>query len=322
MAAVPLTTLLGQIGPVFALVLVGAVLSGSERFGERAAATLNDLVYYLALPALIFGSVAESDLSAGIPLVALGVAVGMLLVAYLFGVGVALVARIGAREANAVGLVAGWGNVGYMGIPLTTAVLGPAAALAASLVSTLHTALAVSLFLVVATLVDHDHADGHPTRGTLALTLARRALGNPVVVAIVLGALVAAFRVPLPGPVATTVRLVGDMAAPGGLLALGILLRAALPALRAGRTRLATILGATAVKLVAMPALALGAVRLFAVPAPWAAVLVVMAAVPDAATVFVLTAQYRTWYRESTAVVVLTTVGAVVTVPVLLSVAL
>jgi malonate transporter and related proteins len=71
-----------------------------------------------------------------------------------------------------------------------------------------------------------------------------------------------------------------------------------------------------------MPALAIGAVQLFAVPAPWAAVLVVMAALPDAATVFVLTAQYRTWYRESTAVVVLTTVGSVVTLPLVLTLAL
>jgi malonate transporter and related proteins len=314
-------TLLGQIGPVFAVILLGVLLSRFDRFGESAAGTLNDLVYYLALPALIFTSVATSDLSAGIPLVALLVAVGVLLVAYGLGALVAVLARIGGREANAVGLVAGWGNVGYMGIPLTTAVLGPATALAASLISTLHTALAVSIFLVVATLVDHDR-DGHPTRGTLVITLARRVLGNPVVVAIVLGVGVAAFRVPLPGPVSATVGLVGGMAAPGGLLALGILLRGALPALRAGRARFAGIVGCTLIKLVVMPALAVGAVRLFAVPAPWAAVLVVMSALPDAATVFVLTAQYRTWYRESTAVVVLTTAGSVVTLPLVLSLAL
>ena len=194
-------TLLAQIGPVFAVILLGALLSRFERFGESAASTLNDLVYYLALPALIFGSVATSDLSAGIPLGALLVSVGVLVAAYGLGALVALLARIGGREANAVGLVAGWGNVGYMGIPLTTAVLGPATALAASLISTLHTALSVSIFLVVATLVDHDRHDGRPTRGALAVTLVRRVLGNPVVVAIALGVLLAAFRVPLPGPV-------------------------------------------------------------------------------------------------------------------------
>lgn len=315
-------TLLGQIGPVFAIILLGAALSGFERFGESAASMLNDLVYYVALPALIFESVATSDLSAGVPPVALLVAVGVLLVAYGLGALVALVARLGAREGNAVGLVAGWGNVGYMGIPLTTAVLGPATALAASLISTLHTALSISLFLVVATLVDHDRTDGHPTRGAVAVTLARRVLGNPVVIAIVLGVLPAVFRLPLPGPVSGTLRLVGDLAAPGGLLALGILLRGALPALRAGRARFAGIVGCALVKLVVMPALAVGAVHLFAVPAPWAAVLVVMSALPDAATVFVLTAQYRTWYRESTAVVVLTTAGSAVTLPLVLSLAL
>jgi malonate transporter len=64
-----------------------------------------------------------------------------------------------------------------------------------------------------------------------------------------------------------------------------------------------------------MPLLAAGAVRLLGLPAPWGAVLVVMAALPDAATVFVLTAQYRTWYRESTAVVVVTTALSLVTLP-------
>jgi predicted permease len=319
---VAFATLLAEIGPVFAVILVGVLVSRFERFGESAASTLNDLVYYLALPALIFHSTATSDLSAGIPLVALAVAVGVLLVAYGLGAATALVSRTAGREANAIGLVAGWGNVGYLGIPLTTAVLGPATALAASLVSTLHTALAVTIFLVVATLVDHDRTDGHPTRGTLALTLGRRVLGNPVVVAIAAGVLIAALRVPLPGPVSSAVGLLGDMAAPGGLLALGILLRGALPALRTGRAGTVGIVGCALVKLVVMPALAIGAVRLFAVPAPWAAVLVVMSALPDAATVFVLTAQYRTWYRESTAVVVLTTAGSVVTLPLVLSLAL
>ena len=50
--------------------------------------------------------------------------------------------------------------------------------------------------------------------------------------------------------------------------------------------------------------------------------IVLMCALPDAATVFVLMAQYRTWYRESTAAVVVTTVGSVVTLPVVLLLAL
>ncbi len=43
-------TLLGLIGPVFAVILVGALLSRFSRFGDATAATLDDLVYYLALP--------------------------------------------------------------------------------------------------------------------------------------------------------------------------------------------------------------------------------------------------------------------------------
>ena len=77
-----------------------------------------------------------------------------------------------------------------------------------------------------------------------------------------------------------------------------------------------------ALKLVVLPALAVGAVHLFGIPAPWAAVLVLMCALPDAATVFVLMSQYRTWYREATAAVVLTTVASIVTLPVVLTIVL
>jgi predicted permease len=305
--------LLSRILPVFAVIAVGAVAGRFERFDERTAAVLNDLVYWIALPALIFTSVAEADLSAGVPWSALVGSVAVVLLAYGLGWAAARLVRRPAPEAHAVGLVAGWGNVGYLGIPLTVAVLGPATAFAASLTSTLHTALAISLFLVGVTVGGRGH--GEDGAVALPLLLARRVLGNPVVLAIVAGVAVALLRIPLPRPVATTIEMLGDLAAPGGLFALGILLRGAVGALRESRAQWIPIGVAVVVKLVAMPALALGAVALLDVPAPWAAVLVVMAALPDAATVFVLTAQYRTWYRESTAVVVLTTVLSLVTLP-------
>jgi len=305
--------LLGRILPVFAVIAVGAVAGRFERFGERTATVLNDLVYWIALPALIFTSVAEADLSAGIPASALIASVAVLLVAYALGWLAARLARRPAREANAVGLVAGWGNVGYLGIPLTVAVLGPATAFAASLTSTLHTALAITVFLVAATL--GARGGGEENAVALPVLLAQRVLGNPVVIGIAAGAVVALLGVALPRPVATTIELLGDLAAPGGLFALGILLRGAVSALRESRAQWVPMGAAVLVKLVVMPLLALGAVAWLGVPAPWAAVLVVMCALPDAATVFVLTAQYRTWYRESTAVVVITTVLSLLTLP-------
>jgi malonate transporter and related proteins len=305
--------LLGRILPVFAVIAVGALAGRFERFGERTATVLNDLVYWVALPALIFTSVAGADLSAGVPWSALVGSVAVVLVAYALGWAAARLVRAPTLEAHAVGLVAGWGNVGYLGIPLTVAVLGPATAFAASLTSTLHTALAISVFLVAVTVCGRGR--GEEGAVALPLLLARRVLGNPVVLGIAAGVAVALLRLPLPRPVATTIEMLGDLAAPGGLFALGILLRGAVGALRGSRSSWVPIGAAVLVKLVVMPALALAAVALLAVPAPWAAVLVVMAALPDAATVFVLTAQYRTWYRESTAVVVLTTVLSLVTLP-------
>jgi predicted permease len=306
-------TLLTQILPIFAVIAVGVVAGRWERFGERTAAVLNDLVYWVALPALIFASVAEADVSAGVPGSAVVASVGVVLLAYGLGWLTARLARRPAGEANAVGLVAGWGNVGYLGIPLTVAVLGPATAFAASLTSTLHTAVAIAVFLVVATL---DRRGGEEeSSAPLAALLARRVLGNPVVLGIAAGAVFAVTGARLPEPVAATVELLAAMAAPGGLFALGILLRGALTSLRGAGGQLVPLVAAVVIKLVVMPLLAAGAVRLLGVPAPWGAVLVVMAALPDAATVFVLTAQYRTWYRESTAVVVVTTVLSLVTLP-------
>ncbi|MEJ2863430.1 AEC family transporter [Actinomycetospora flava] len=305
--------LLSRILPVFAVIAVGAVAGRFERFGERTAAVLNDLVYWIALPALIFISVAEADLSAGVPGSALLASATVVVVAYALGWAAARLVRRPRREAHAVGLVAGWGNVGYLGIPLTVAVLGPATAFAASLTSTLHTALAISVFLVAVTL----DGRGRGEDGAVALPalLVRRVLGNPVVLGIAAGVAVALIGLRLPAPVATTITMLGDLAAPGGLFALGILLRGAVGALRESRAQWVPIGAAVAVKLLVMPALALGAVTLFGIPAPWGAVLVLMAALPDAATVFVLTAQYRAWYRESTAVVVITTVLSLVTLP-------
>ena len=45
--------LLGRILPVFAVIAAGAVAGRFERFGERTATVLNDLVYWIALGCLV-----------------------------------------------------------------------------------------------------------------------------------------------------------------------------------------------------------------------------------------------------------------------------
>ncbi|WP_232663445.1 AEC family transporter [Pseudonocardia sp. TRM90224] len=306
------------MAPLFAVVLIGYAASFRRTFDSGMAKTLNDFVYYVPLPALLFTSVARADLTAGIPMnFGLAIVAGIVVAWLLGAAGARLLFRRSVSVAGAVGMVAAYGNVAYLGVPLLIAIRGADAAFPAALGSLVHNLLCIGTFLAWATITEQRDtgpgaARSTTTTGSLTRTIARRVLLNPVALSVAAGLVVAGLRLQVPGPVWQTGILLGAAAAPGALFALGLTLRRAVDSLRAGALAVSEIGFAVQVKLILQPAVVLLLVT-FAFPMPplWALVTVLMAALPNAATCYVLAQQFDVHVQEVAATVVLSTLLAI-----------
>jgi predicted permease len=318
-------TILNAIVPLFAIVAVGYVASAFRVFQGNTAQAVNDFVFYIALPALLFLAVATADISAGVPWQFVVVAILSIVFAYALGMaGARVLFRRDGDKSLTVGLLSGYGNVAYMGVPLLLAALGPKAVLPAAIGQLVH-----NMFNMVCYPAAHTVLSARSTgpgamhrtesRTQLRRDITRKVVLNPVALSVAAGLVFAVLHIDLPKPVHTTIDMVGGAAAPGALFAVGLTLRKAVAGMRDGSVGTSEVGLTVAIKLVVMPAFAYLLVHtVFGMPAIWAAASVILAGLPNAATAYVLAQQARTHVQEAAAGVVVSTVAALATLSVLI----
>jgi predicted permease len=132
---------------------------------------------------------------------------------------------------------------------------------------------------------------------------------NPLIMSAVLGALVAAFHIPLPTALDRTLLFLQNAAAPTALFVLGVTV-----ALRPFDRVPWEVPGVIAIKLLIHPLIVFALMLLFGPFAqPWAATAVLMAALPPALNVFVMARQNNTWIEPASVAVLIGTFASVVT---------
>lgn len=312
-----LTTVLFSILPLFLIMLIGYLASRSAKFGAGAEPAISAFVFYIALPALLFKVVAEAKINEGIPLqfpliivaaCALFSALSILASRFLF--------RQDRPAAVQYALGSSFGNVAYLGVPVILGIVGSDAGLAAGIGQLTHNLFFMLLYPILFPLLAAAKTEG--SFGAKIRTAADKAiLKNPVVWGIAAGLLVAAIDVPLPGPIADTTNLLAAAAAPVALFAIGLTLRRTVTSLRSGHLSFAPVIGASLGKLIVFPVITvLIAGLLPGLPSDWYQVLVLLAAMPTSASGFIL-AQAETDNAEATAAnIVLSSILALVTIPV------
>ena len=278
--------------PFFALVLCGWLAARAQVLPTAAIPGLNAFVLYFALPCMLF------RFGAGLPVAqlldpwVLGIYVVVALA--IVGATIALTLSNAVRHKDAAfgALVAAFPNTGFMGVPLLTALLGPAAA--GPVIATILADLFVTSSLCIAIAQGHEAA-GHGARRA-AVSALRGALSNPLPWAIAAGALASATGLVLPGPVDEVVRMLGNAASPVALFTIGaVLWRAGQHAHTA--TPVGRFLPVALVKLFAHPALVFalgwGLQRTGAPISDFALmVLTLAAALPSASNVSLLAERY------------------------------
>ena len=309
----------GIVLPVFGLIGIGYAIAWTGMFEEAVGEALGDFVFAIAMPVLIFRTIATADFSGASPWrlwlpFFLGYAI-------VWAVGHVMVRKVFGRDARA-GLVGGisgaYGNVVMVGIPMSIAAYGDRGAAAIALIVAVHLPVMMAASAILIGRV--ERLDGIATaeidRRQALRSAAHNVVRNPIVIGIALGGLWWLVGIPLAGLTRTLVDRIADVATTLALLAMGMSLG------KYGMHRnVPAGLALSVLKLVALPALVFLLCRtLVAMPPVWAKVAVIAAACPTGVNAYVVASRFRTGEALSSNAITLTTALAVVTVAVWLHV--
>jgi hypothetical protein len=301
-----MVAILNVVLPVFGIILAGYLCGRFRVLGEASSEALNRFVYFLALPALFFISMARVPVG--------DVLNWRFLAAYVGGVAVTALAAVGIGRAmfpnrlaatGLQGLAAIFANTGYMGIPLLVTAFGPAAALPAIIATVLNGAviMALGIFIVEMDLSRERGAAGVVVDALLGV------VKSPLVLAAAAGILASSAGLAVPQAAGRFCDILGAAAPPAALFAIGLFM--------VGRSMTAGI-GETSWlvlhKLLVQPLVTAGiAFGLLPMDRVWAASAVTLAALPTGSLVFVLAQQYGVYTQRATAVILVSTVVSVIT---------
>ena len=296
--------------PVFAIILVGFLAGRRGVLGDASSEALNAFVYYVALPVLLFYSMArvKPETIFNVPFLAAYVGGGLIafilamaLSRWLFG------QRWGESSLFAMGSV--FGNTGYMGIPLALIAFGEPGAVLAVVATVFYGLIWIPIVLV---LVESDQSQGGHFMHQFK-TIARSMMVNPLLLAPFAGILWSLTGYDLPAPVDTFCSILSAAAGPCALFALGLFLVGKPVSEGIGEVSAMVVL-----KLLIHPLivgwLAFGVVDLAPLPA---ALAVLMAALPTGANCFVVAQKYGIFVQRSSSAILFSTLLAGLTVSLL-----
>ena len=311
MGGVRLTAFIDIVLPVFALLGLGYGAAVGGLFDVASTRALSRFVFQIALPVMLFSSMAE----AGTPTEF----VPSYLVAYFGGVSVSAIlgalaarrlGRKGATERVIIGFAACYGNVVLLGIPLVLRALGDAASLPLFMLVSFHGPI---MMTIVTILLERDGAVGGI--GSRLLGVARGLGTNPILIGLLGGIAFAASGLSLPSPIASSAELLGRAALPTALFAMG----ASLAGYRI-QGALGLALVSVGLKTVLQPMVVWILVDyVFVIASPWSDTAILLAAMPTGINAYLFAARYQTGEPEAATAILLSTAFSLLTVSVILA---
>ncbi len=279
--------------PVFALIALGYGARWSRLLRETTGEGLSDFVFVLAVPCLLFRTLAKADIPDTQPWgYWIAYFVGL---AVVWALAMLLASRFFARKGPELvvsGFAAAQSNTVFVGVPMILKAYGDAGAVPLGLLLAVH----LPVTMTMATLL----AEGRSTSVSLLL---RRLFGHPIIIGILLGSLARPFVGQIPQPFWTIVDLLAGAAVPCALISLGIAMRRY--GLESGLALPAVL---SALKLGLHPLLVFWlATRVFDMPPHWSGVAVLFAACPCGINAYLFAERYRQGVADASSAITLST---------------
>lgn len=288
------------VAPLFLLMAVGYLVQRTGLMSEPAVRQANKLVFKIFLPLLVFLNIYHTNLAESFqPALLLFSLIGVLLE---FGISLLLVLKLEKENSKRGVMLQGMfrSNFVLFGIPVTTALFGDAAGIAAILV-----AVIIPLYNVLAVVSLELFNGGKPD----GKKIFKGIVTNPLIIASAIGLLFLAFSWQLPTVVYKTVSDLSSIATPLAFVLLGA-------TFRFGEVRqYAANLGLTvSFRLLIFPLILIGAAIFLGFRNAELAVLLTMFASPIAVSSFTMAQQMGGDDKLAGQLVVFTSVGSIVTI--------
>lgn len=233
------------IVPIFTVIFLGWVARQKKMAPRAFLGPANRLVYYLAIPAMIFRAIARASLRTEFAPSVVGVTLACVVAGFVLSRAAAAVMGLPRCRRGTFVQCGFHGNLGYIGLAVAFYFLGQAGLVRASIIAGF--VMILQNFLAVVAL---QSAAGRPggsfPLGRIVLELAR----NPVIASALAGIAVSVTGIALPTVLDRALRILGGMALPMALLLIGATLSFDLVRHHAG-----SVLAVCGVKLLAMPGL-------------------------------------------------------------------
>jgi len=323
-----MSALFSAVLPVFMIVLAGALCRIFAPGSASWEQGLSQYGMYVAFPALIIHSLLKvrGQLAIDGGLYLLNTIILLLLIAVPLIITRWL--RVERALANTYTICIFFGNIGYLGFPIITRLLGAEEFSAAALETSL--ALHISLYNIVLFSVGllilefsrkalHVSVTASPDASAIAPGLSgvkgplRSIAANPLLLSVVAGVLIALWDIPLPDAVEEMISILSQSATAVVLFGLGIFL----PEVRFEKKTLGHVFALSALALLAVPLAFMAAMAIFS-PGKEFQVSVLEGAMPLAVSPFVLATSYPLLRNVIAGAILVSTALSVVTVPFIL----
>ncbi|WP_035235905.1 AEC family transporter [Desulfobacter vibrioformis] len=273
--------IISTIIPIFIIIFLGMFARYRGFFSRDFLHQANRLVYYIAIPAMIFSAIAQSSLKTqfhpGVILVTLATVCLIVPAAWL----TAHTANVAQSSKGSFIHCAFHGNLGYIGLAVAFYYLGHAGLVKAAIIAGF--VMILQNILAVAVLQFYSRDAGRSTNLTSALG---SAMTNPVILSALAGIVYSLLGLPLPVILDRSLTILKGMALPMALLLIGA-------SLSFGKIRLvfSSVVMTSVLKLLVMPAMGFVLFKLFGISAQDFIPGLIILAAPSATLVYIMAAQ-------------------------------
>ena len=302
--------IINTLAPIIVVTALGAVLRRTGFISAELTAGLNKVTFFVGMPCLLFVKIATASFEAGpsvrIALTTVGVMAGVLIVTDL----VQRMLSVAGPVRGAVSQASFRSNCVYIGLVVLLYALegrGDVGVSGSKVERSATLALGVIIpFLSIGSVLVLVQTEGASRIETLRSSL-RSVVTNPFVLACVAATPFSLFDWTLPAFLTRSCEALGRMALPAALLGIGASLR-----WEPVRRHLGRSLMVTAIKLAIMPLLGWAVIHLADIPDDEAFAIMIFLTCPTAVSAYVMADQMRADAELTAAIIVTTTVLAVI----------
>ena len=299
--------IVNAIVPVFIIMGIGYGAVRSGYLKPQVAENLNTMSARLAVPILLFYAIYRLDFAQALqwPVLASfysGAIISFVLASFLAKV--VFARRPG--EAVAVGFCAMFSNTVLLGIPISERAFGAEILPLVYGIIALH---APSIFAIGIITMEFARRDGRGIAKTLQVA-ARSIFANPLMIAILAGAIFNQLSIALPAPLEASIAMVAKSAIPMALIAIGATLtRYEL------KSKLNETLAVSLVSLIVHPAIAFVlSYHIFGLPMKYVQAAVIVAAMPPGVNIYIFAMMYNRAVALSASTIVVATLASTFTI--------